>query len=54
MELKEIIYRRKSVRSYTNESVDDITIKKIEDFVASAKHLYPDIKVKMEIATRTR
>lgn len=52
MELKEIIYRRKSVRSYTNEPVDDVTLQKIEDFVAGARHLYPDIKVKMEIATR--
>lgn len=47
-----MIYRRKSVRSFTNELVGDEILNKIEEFVASAKLLYPEIKVKMEIVPR--
>ncbi len=54
MELTEMIYRRKSVRNYTNEPVDSTTLQKIEDFVAGTKSLYPDIRVKMEIAQRNQ
>lgn len=49
MELKEMIYKRKSVRSYTGEPVDDATIEKIKSFAAGIKPLYPDIKVSSEI-----
>ena len=54
MNLTEMIYRRKSVRSYTNEPVDAATLQKIEEFVAGAKPLYPEIKVKMEIVPRNQ
>jgi nitroreductase len=54
MNLTEMIYRRKSVRSYTNEPVSDEILQKIEDFVAGAKPLYPEIKVKMEIVPRNQ
>ena len=54
MNLTEMIYRRKSVRSFTNELVSDEILNKIEEFVASAKPLYPEIKVKMEIVPRNR
>ena len=54
MNLTEMIYRRKSVRSFTNELVSDEILNKIEEFVASAKPLYPEIKVKMEIVPRNQ
>ena len=52
MELKEIIYKRKSNRSYTNIPVDAATIQKIEEFTANIKPLYPNIKVRSEIVNR--
>lgn len=54
MNLTEMIYRRKSVRSFTNGIVSDEILNKIEEFVASAKPLYPEIKVKMEIVPRNQ
>ena len=54
MNLIEMIYRRKSVRSFTNGLVSDEILNKIEEFVASAKPLYPEIKVKMEIVPRNQ
>lgn len=54
MKLTEVIYRRKSVRSYTNEPVNAEILQKIEEFVAGAKPLYPEIKVKMEIVNRNQ
>lgn len=44
-----MIYRRKSVRSYTSEPVDDNIIQKIKEFMVNIKPLYPDIKVRPEI-----
>lgn len=52
MELKELIYKRKSVRSYTGEPLDAETINKIQKFAANAKSLYPDIKVRSEIVDK--
>ena len=54
MNLTEMIYRRKSVRSFTNGLVSDEILNRIEKFVASAKPLYPEIKVKMEIVPRNQ
>ena len=54
MNLTEMIYRRKSVRSFTNGLVSDEILNRIEEFVASAKPLYPEIKVKMEIVPRNQ
>lgn len=45
MELKELIYKRKSVRSYTGEPEVEATIEKIKAYSANLKPLYPDIKV---------
>lgn len=47
--LSEMIYRRKSTRSYTGEPVDDETIQKIREFSAGLKPLYPEIRVRAEI-----
>ena len=54
MNLTEMIYRRKSVRSFTNGLVSDEILNRIEKFVASAKPLYHEIKVKMEIVPRNQ
>lgn len=53
MNLNEVIYKRKSVRSYTNQSVDDATLAKIRSFAENARPLYPEIKTRMEIADRS-
>lgn len=45
MELKDMITRRKSVRKYTTQPVDENTLEKIRNFIDSAEVLYPDIKV---------
>ncbi|MBQ8208940.1 MAG: nitroreductase [Clostridia bacterium] len=52
MDLKELIYKRKSTRSYKNEAVDAVTLNKISDFASKMKALYPDIRVKWEFADR--
>lgn len=49
MDLKDIIYKRKSTRSYTGVPVDEATIQKIKNFSASLKPLYPQIRVRSEI-----
>ncbi len=52
MELYEMIYRRKSVRSFENKPVDAEILKKINDFTENIHPLYPDIKVCTEIVDR--
>lgn len=47
--LEEMIYKRKSFRSYTDEAVDEATIQKIKVFTDTLKPLYPNIKVRSEI-----
>lgn len=50
MTLKEMIYCRKSCRSFTGKPVDAETLEKIRAF--AMKPLYPEIKVRMEIVER--
>lgn len=52
MELKNIIYKRKSVRKYTGEPADSETVAKILEFCGQAKPLYPDIKIKATVVDR--
>ena len=52
MELKDMISRRKSVRKYTAQPVDDKTLADIEAFAAGMKPLYPDIRVESRIVTK--
>lgn len=52
MKLSEMIYKRKSVRSYTGEPVDGETLEKITAFTENIKPLYPEIKVRSEIVNR--
>ena len=50
MTMQEMIYRRKSCRSFTGRPVDGEVIEKILSF--EPKPLYPDIKVRMDIVPR--
>ena len=52
MSLKEMIFKRKSVRSFVNAPIGPKTIAMIEKFISEIKPLYPDIKVKAEIVDR--
>ena len=52
MTLKEMIYHRKSCRSFTGKPVDAGTIEKILSF--EPKPLYPEIPVRMDIVTREK
>lgn len=52
MELKEMISRRKSTRSYTHEPVDEKTIEKMLAFAQTMKPLIPGIRVRAEIGRR--
>lgn len=52
MSLSEMIYRRKSTRSFTGVSVDDATVHRISEFFAELKPLYPEIQVRGEIVDR--
>lgn len=54
MTLVETIYRRSSVRAYTECAVDAATIGKIRGFIDGAKPLYPDIRVEYEILEREK
>ena len=50
MPLNEMIYHRKSCRSFTGKPVDAEMIEKILSF--EPKPLYPEIKVRMDIVSR--
>ncbi len=52
MTLREMIYHRKSCRSFTGKPVDAEMIEKILSF--ERKPLYPDIKVRMDIVGRDK
>ena len=54
MQLKDCIYKRKSVRKYTDTAVNADTVASIARFLAEAKPLYPDIKVRVEILPRSK
>ena len=52
MTLNEMIYHRKSCRSFLGQPVDSETIEKILSF--EMKPLYPEIKVRMDIVSRNQ
>lgn len=52
MELKEMIYKRKSFRKYTGQPVGEETLQKILDFAGQAKPLYPEIRTEVKIVTK--
>lgn len=49
MNLSDMIRKRKSVRKYLPQPVDQKGIEQIEQFCAGVKPLYPDIRVRAEI-----
>lgn len=49
MNLRDMIQKRKSVRKYLSQPVDQAAIRQIEEFCAGVKPLYPGIKVRAEI-----
>jgi len=49
MELKRMIYHRKSFRNYNSKQLDVNTLRQIEDFIRNAKRLYPQEKLSWEI-----
>lgn len=54
MNLSEYIYKRKSIRKYEDKLVPNEILSQIRDFFNSAKRLYPDIKVEMEIVDKNQ
>lgn len=52
MSLSEMIYKRKSVRRYTDEPVSGDVIEKINGFIAAAKPLCPEIRCRAEVVAR--
>ena len=54
MELKDKIYRRKSVRKYTGEPVDEKTVAGILEFCRQAKPLVPEIAYKAMVVDRAQ
>ena len=53
MDLKQAIYKRKSVRKYKDQKLLDEQKTEILNFIDNAKRLYPDIKIKAEIVDRS-
>ena len=49
MEMKEMIYCRKSFRSYIPQQLEANVLRQIEDFIKNAKRLYPEEKLFWEI-----
>jgi nitroreductase len=53
MSLNEIIYKRKSVRKYQPDILDEETLQDIQNYLAKLKPLYDDIKVAFNIVDKT-
>lgn len=49
MELHELISRRKSTRSFSMEPADDADLRRIRDFAALCRPLYPELPVRLEL-----
>lgn len=49
MDMKDVIYKRKSFRSYSEEQLDAKVLQNIEDCIKNAKPLYPQIKFSWKI-----
>ena len=54
MSLREMIYKRKSVRKYTAQKVDSSTLFQIQQFIDKAKPLYPRLKTRIELVERSK
>lgn len=49
MELHQLISRRKSTRSFSMEPADDADLRRIRDFAALCRPLYPELPVRLEL-----
>lgn len=52
MELKEVIYKRRSIRKYKDDVINEETLNKINEIFNKIKPLKKDIEVKFEIVNR--
>ena len=52
MELKEMICKRKSIRSYTGELVNDVMVHQILTYLSNLTPLYPDIKIQAKVVEK--
>lgn len=52
MQLKEMIYKRKSFRKYKNEEISNTEIENIMSFYGKVRHLYPSIKIRLEFVNK--
>lgn len=52
MSLREIIYKRKSVRKYTAEKVQAQTLRQIQEFIPTTKPLFPQLASRIELVDR--
>ena len=53
MNWTDMIFRRKSVRSYTGEPVDEQTLDRIRHFIREAKPLDPSIRIEADIIPKS-
>lgn len=49
MELRELISRRKSTRSFSMAPVDEADLRRIRDFAALCRPLYPELPVRLDL-----
>lgn len=49
MELKDMIFQRRSVRSYRADEVDEATLAQLRSFIATLTPLFPDARVEVRI-----
>lgn len=54
LDLKDTIYKRKSIRKYKKEALSNEKINELLDFISTLKPLYEDIKVNFEIVEKSK
>jgi len=52
--MKEIIRKRKSIRKYSTEPLDTAKLEWIQEQIAAVKPLYPNIRYRVEIVSKTK
>jgi nitroreductase len=54
MSIREIIYKRKSIRKYQPDSLDEKTLQDIKNYFAAVKPLYCNIKTNFDVVDKDR
>lgn len=54
MALKDVIFRRRSVRSYESRRLPDTMLAELMDFISSVKQLDPDIRVEARVLEKSQ